>query len=74
MTALEFEKQYAERGGFTVEQLRARRVVVPCLNAEPLLDGKCEWDGCEGWNSIPVDALDDYKEMGRVSKDWVWPP
>ncbi len=43
MTADEFEKQYAESGGMTVEKLRERgRIVCPC---------SCGDESCEGWRS-----------------------
>ncbi len=43
LTADEFERQYAERSGKTVAQLRGR-IVRPC---------SCGDEGCEGWQSLP---------------------
>lgn len=45
LTAEEFEQQYAQRSGITVEFLRVElgRVVVPC---------NCDYEGCLGWQSI----------------------
>jgi len=44
ITEEEFERQYAKRGGMTVEELRAMgRVVRPC---------DCDYEDCEGWQSV----------------------
>lgn len=44
ISAEEFERRYAERGGMTVEKLRSLgRVVAPC---------ECGDELCEGWQSI----------------------
>ena len=49
MTAEEFERQYAERSGITVEQLRELgRIVAPCNCGEAI---------CEGWQSTTVERL-----------------
>jgi hypothetical protein len=49
MTADEFEHQYAERSGTTVERLRELgRIVAPC---------DCGWDICEGWQSTTLERL-----------------
>jgi hypothetical protein len=49
MTAEEFERQYAERSGITVEQLRALgRIVAPC---------HCAAEICEGWQSTTPERL-----------------
>jgi hypothetical protein len=51
MTAEEFERQYAERSGLTVERLRALgRVVIPC---------RCGWNECEGWQSVSKQNAED---------------
>lgn len=51
ITAEEFERAYAERGGVTVEWLRAQgRIVAPC---------DCREEGCEGWQSISQDLYED---------------
>lgn len=48
-TAEEFEQQYAERSGITVEQLRSMgRIVAPC---------DCAEDICEGWRSTTAERL-----------------
>lgn len=63
VTAEEFELQYAERSGVTVEWLRERgRVVRPC---------NCGSSDCEGWQSInreladeiAAERLDELKEV-----------
>jgi hypothetical protein len=42
--AEQFEREYAERCGKTVEELRATgRVVRPC---------ECDYENCEGWQSV----------------------
>lgn len=44
ITSTEFERQYADRSGITVEKLRSLgRVVVVC---------HCEETECEGWASV----------------------
>lgn len=49
MTTEEFERQYAERSGLTVEKLRAwGRIVAPC---------DCGDDMCEGWQSTTAERL-----------------
>jgi hypothetical protein len=49
MTAEEFERQYAERSGITVERLRELgRIVAPC---------DCGEDICEGWQSTTAERL-----------------
>jgi ribosomal protein S27AE len=56
MTAEEFERQYAERSGITVEKLRAwGRIVAPC---------DCGADMCEGWQSTTPERIADeqYRE------------
>ncbi len=52
MTSTEFEQQYADNSGVTVEWLRAQdRVVVKC---------ECEYHGCQGWASLTRDQADHY--------------
>ena len=47
ITAAQFEREYAERSGVTVEWLRAHgRVVRRC---------RCGEEGCEGWQSVARD-------------------
>ena len=54
MTAEEFERQYAERSGTTVEQLRKMgRIVAPC---------DCGEEMCEGWQSTTAERLEDEKQ------------
>lgn len=49
MTAEEFERQYAERSGITVERLRELgRIVAPC---------DCGDELCEGWQSTTAERL-----------------
>ncbi len=55
MTAEEFERQYAERSGITVEQLRKMgRIVVPC---------DCDYELCEGWQSTTAERLADERRF-----------
>jgi hypothetical protein len=69
LDALKFEHEYARIGRMTVQQLRDRgRIVIPCPQYP-----KCEEAECKGWNSVPGDLLDDYKMMGKVPRNWVWP-
>lgn len=60
MTAEEFERQYAERSGLTVQQLRKYgRIVVPCDCGDPT---------CEGWQSTTPERLKDEQEFrDRIS-------
>lgn len=54
MTSEEFERQYAERSGITVERLRELgRIVAPC---------DCGEDICEGWQSTTRERLLDKME------------
>ncbi|MGA7236482.1 MAG: hypothetical protein WBY44_12430 [Bryobacteraceae bacterium] len=54
MTAEEFERQYAERSGTTVEQLRKMgRIVAPC---------DCGEEMCEGWQSTTAQRLEDERQ------------
>jgi hypothetical protein len=51
ITAEEFERQYAERSGITVEQLRELgRIVAPC---------HCGDKECEGWQSTTPERIAD---------------
>lgn len=50
MTAEEFERDYCERSGVSVEWLRQHRAVLPC---------HCGEEGCDGWQMIPLDLADD---------------
>lgn len=55
MTAEEFEAAYAKRSGMTVEQLRKLgRQVRPCTD--------CDYEHCEGWQSLSGDALREYDD------------
>ena len=55
MTAEEFERQYAERSGITVEQLRKMgRIVAPC---------DCDYELCEGWQSTTAERLADERRF-----------
>lgn len=52
ITAEQFEREYAERCGVSVEELRSwGRVVAPC---------ECDYEGCEGWASVSKDQLADH--------------
>lgn len=56
----EFERQYAERCGKTVAEMRALgRVVRPC---------GCDYEGCEGWQSVSKEVAD---EIDDLSIPWV---
>lgn len=58
ITADEFESQYAARCGQSVEWLREHgRVVRPC---------DCDYEGCEGWQSVGQQIADDMDEDARV--------
>lgn len=56
MTAEEFERAYAERSGRTVEELRRYRTVRPC---------DCDYEGCEGWQSISYERAAEYDAEER---------
>lgn len=58
ITAEEFERQYAERSGATVEWLREYRTVRPC---------DCGEDGCEGWQSVSPETA---AEIDDPEKPW----
>lgn len=62
MTADEFERAYAARGGVTVQELRAAgRVVRPC---------HCDYEWCEGWQSISIERAAEWdKQNGNVNMD-----
>lgn len=47
MTAEEFEREYAERSGIPIEELRETEVVLPCACGEPRL--------CRGWAVVSKD-------------------
>ena len=54
ISAEEFEVQYAERSGLTVEQLRELgRIVAPC---------HCGHEMCEGWQSTTPERLADERQ------------
>ncbi len=58
MTAEEFERQYAERSGITVERLRELgRVVRPC---------NCGDESCQGWQSI---SQENAEELDRERRE-----
>ena len=58
MTAEEFERQYAERSGITVERLRELgRIVAPC---------DCGEEYCEGWQSTTPERLADEKTWRKL--------
>jgi hypothetical protein len=49
ITAEEFERQYCERSGITVEELHSMgHGVVPCNEG-------CDWDECEGWGIVNLE-------------------
>lgn len=58
MTAEEFERQYAERAGVTVEWLRGWRTVRPC---------DCRDESCQGWQSVSYEAA---AEIDDPAKPW----
>jgi len=59
LTAEQFEREYAERGGITVERLRELgRVVRPC---------DCKEEGCEGWQSVSQERA---TEIDDPEKPW----
>jgi hypothetical protein len=61
ITAEEFERQYAERSGITVERLREMgRIVAPC---------NCGEDMCEGWQSTTQERLDDERKWREFWDD-----
>ena len=43
ITQEQFEREYAERAGLTVERLREYRAVRPC---------DCDYDLCQGWQMV----------------------
>lgn len=47
MTAAEFEREYAERSGLTVEELRQDNVILACACGEEGM--------CRGWAAVPND-------------------
>lgn len=58
ITAEEFERQYAERSGTSVERLRELgRVVRPC---------HCGEEGCEGWQSINRELAEELERDGEL--------
>ena len=60
LTAEEFERQYAERTGVTVEQLREMgRIVAPCY---------CDYEGCEGWQSTTPERVAHEQEWKKRLK------
>lgn len=68
LTAEEFERQYAERSGVTVEALRGppwNRVVRPC---------DCGEDVCQGWQSLSPEGLQIYEEREAFYNDWAKHP
>ena len=63
ISAEEFEREYAERSGVTVEWLREHgRVVRPC---------DCGEDGCEGWKSVSAQAAECEHDWRCP---WCWAP
>jgi hypothetical protein len=59
ITAEQFEREYAERSGVTVEWLKANgRVVRPC---------DCHEEDCEGWQSVSSRRA---AEIDDPSKPW----
>jgi hypothetical protein len=59
-TAEDFERDYAERSGMTVERLRELgRVVRPC---------DCGEAGCEGWQSVSQEVA---AEIDDPAIPWV---
>lgn len=59
LTAEEFERQYAEGSGVTVEWLREQgQVVRPC---------DCGLEGCSGWQSVSAEAA---AEIDDPEKPW----
>jgi hypothetical protein len=52
ITAAQFEQAYADRSGWTVEDLREYSKVVPC---GPDTHG-CGYSECEGWGMVALDS------------------
>jgi hypothetical protein len=57
-SAEQFERDYAERSGVTVEWLREHRVVRPC---------DCREEGCDGWQSVSREFA---AEIDDPAKPW----
>ena len=56
ITADEFERQYAERSGMTVEELRGYLTVRPC---------ECDYEDCEGWQMVPHEFAADIDDPAK---------
>lgn len=57
ITADQFEREFAERCGKTVEEMRARgRRVRPCA---------CDYVDCQGWQYLRGDALADFDDPAQ---------
>lgn len=56
MSADEFERQYAERSGITVEYLHDElgRRAIPC---------SCDYEHCQGWRIVSDDAADELEAL-----------
>lgn len=62
MTADEFERDYAQRSGLTVEQLREfGRCVRPC---------RCGESQCPGWQNISEELANDMEARGYSLPTW----
>ena len=60
ISAEDFERQYAERSGITVEHLRELgRVVRPC---------DCGEENCRGWQSMSRERAAEYDECLRTGE------
>lgn len=58
MTAEDFERQYCERSGWTVEQFRKYKTVRPC---------DCDYEGCHGWQALTHDLAAEYDQEHAVA-------
>jgi hypothetical protein len=52
----QFEREYAERSGMTVEKLREHRTVRSC---------DCGEDGCEGWQCVSHEVAADIDDPSQ---------
>ena len=61
MTKEEFEHNYCQGSGITIEQYRQWKVTLPC---------SCDYEGCEGWAAIinDPDIIKDYIKFYGGSK------
>jgi hypothetical protein len=58
ISAEQFEREYAERSGVSIEWLRERKTIRPCDCGDP---------DCKGWQSISLEAAE---EIDDPEKPW----